>query len=376
MNESKATRYQRLHRRATNAGWVMAGLMLSLVAFTPVARWLRDEAWLFASGLPPFLATTVALGCFLVAVLVLWEMASLPALIYTAVVVDGAYGRTAGDVESAILTQLQVTFFVLPAVLFSGAVVAVSAQRAGPWWWIAAGLVLSVALMFVLHGGPRLFSRMAAVHAVSRPPLAARLRQLAARVRVPVAGIDEWNVSDASVTAIVTGIGASRRVMISADLVRQWSDDEIEVVVAHELAHHAHHDLWQTFALNVVVLSLALWAADIVVSVVGPVTGVSGPGDLAALPLMALATFVIWALATPIRHAQSRRQERLADEAALIWTGHAEAFGSAVRRLGAKHLAEERPSRLTRWLYHRHPPMAERLALAQHYTQAKAKPRS
>jgi STE24 endopeptidase len=370
MNESKATRYQRLRRRATSAGLAMAGLMLSLVAFTPVARWLRDGAWQFASGLPPSLAAIVALACFLIAVLLLWEMASLPGVLYLALVVDGAYGRTAGNVESAILAQLQATVFVLPAVLLSGAVVAASVQLVGPWWWMLAGITLSAALMFVLHGGPRLFSRMASVQAVSRAPLAERLRRLASRVRVPVAGIDEWHVGDAAVTALVTGVGASRRVLISADLVQQWSDDEIEVVVAHELAHHAHHDLWRTLALNAGVLSLSLWCADAVVSVAGPMTGVSGPGDLAALPLMALAASIIWAVATPIRHAQSRRQERRADEAALAWTGQAEAFGSAVRRLGAKRLAEERPSTLTRWLYHRHPPVADRLALAERYRQA------
>lgn len=348
----------------------MAGLMLSLLTFTPGARWLRDGAWQFASGLPPAPAAIVALGCFLMAVLLLWEMASLPGVLYLALVVDSAYGRTEGNVEGAILAQLQAALLALPAVLLSGAVVAASVQIAGPWWWMLAGVTLSVALMFVLHGGPGLFSRMAAVQPVSRPPLAARLRQLAARVRVPVAGIDEWNVGDAAVTALVTGIGASRRVLISANLVRQWSDDEIEVVVAHELAHHAHHDLWRTFALNAVTLSVALWGADVVVRLVGPMTGVSDAGDLAALPLMALAASIVWAAGTPIRHAQSRRQERRADEAALVWTGHAEAFGSAVRRLGAKHLAEERPSTLTRWLYHRHPPVADRLALAERYRQA------
>jgi STE24 endopeptidase len=159
-------------------------------------------------------------------------------------------------------------------------------------------------------------------------------------------------------------------VLVSADLVRQWSDDEIEVVVAHELAHHAHHDLWRTFALNSGLLSAALWGADLIVRLVGPVTGVTDVGDLAALPLMALAASVVWAAGTPIRHAQSRRQERRADEAALVWTGQADAFGSAVRRLGAKYLAEERPSTLTRWLYHRHPPVADRLALAERYRQA------
>jgi Zn-dependent protease with chaperone function len=75
----------------------------------------------------------------------------------------------------------------------------------------------------------------------------------------------------------------------------------------------------------------------------------------------------VWAVLSPIRHAQSRRHERRADASALSWTGQADAFGAAVRRLSAKHLADERPSTLARWLYHRHPPVAERLALAESY---------
>jgi STE24 endopeptidase len=367
MNESKATRYQRLRRRASTTAWVMAWLMLAALALTPAAGWLRDATWRFASGLPPVAAAVVALGCFLVALLLLWEVAALPAVLYLAVVVGGAYGRAESNAEDVILTQLRATLFALPAVLVSGIVVVASVQMAGDWWWMLAGVTLSLALVLVLHGGPRMFSRLAVVQPISRPALAERLRQLAGRIRVPVAGIDEWHVSDASVTALVAGVGSSRRVLISADLVRHWSDDEIEVVVAHELAHLAHHDLWRTAALHALVSSVGLWVADVVVRRFGPATGIAGPGDFAALPLVALAAAVVWAITTPVRHAQSRRQERRADEAALIWTGHAEAFGSAVRRLGAKHLAEERPSTMTRWLYHRHPPVAERLALADRY---------
>ena len=50
--------------------------------------------------------------------------------------------------------------------------------------------------------------------------------------------------------------------ILSADLVRDWSDDEVAVVVAHELAHHAHHDLWRTLALDASLLSLGLLVAD------------------------------------------------------------------------------------------------------------------
>ena len=81
----------------------------------------------------------------------------------------------------------------------------------------------------------------------------------------------------------------------------------------------------------------------------------------------------VWVLLTPLRYAHSRLQERRADEFALALTGGAEAFSSAIRRLGARHLVDDRPSILTRWLFHRHPTLDERLVLAGEY-QRRVKP--
>ena len=72
---------------------------------------------------------------------------------------------------------------------------------------------------------------------------------------------------------------------------------------------------------------------------------------------------------TPLRHAHSRILVRRADEFALALTGGADAFTSAIRRLGARHLSEDRPSFLTRWLFHRHPTPEQRLALAAAYRE-------
>jgi Zn-dependent protease with chaperone function len=109
---------------------------------------------------------------------------------------------------------------------------------------------------------------------------------------------------------------------------------------------------------------VALLAADRIAGVWAARAGLAGSSDLAALPLLALVVGVVWLLATPVRHLQSRWQERHADRFALKMTGHADAFSTAVRRLGALHLSEERPSDATRWLYHRHPSVQERIELA------------
>ncbi len=184
-----------------------------------------------------------------------------------------------------------------------------------------------------------------------------------------MAGIDEYRASETGrTTALVTGLGRNRRIFISSEVVRDWSDTEIAVVVAHELAHHAYHDLLRTLALDAVVLSCGLGASALVVSAMA---GAAGAADLATLPLIALVAGAVWLAATPIRHAQSRRHERRADLFALVVTGGSDAFSSAIRRLGAQHLAEERPSAMTRWFFHRHPTVAERLAMAEAYRQLK-----
>jgi STE24 endopeptidase len=228
--------------------------------------------------------------------------------------------------------------------------------------------MLALLLALALRLAPLLFAWLGRVRPLDRPSLTTRLSTLAARARVPVAGIDEWVVDESSpATALVTGVGPNRRILLSSEIARRWTDDEVVVVVAHELAHHVYRDLWRTFAVHVAVLWVSLLAAQLAVTRLPA----GAAGDLAALPLVALVTCGIWILATPIRHAQSRRHERRADTFALAMTGGVEAFGSAVTRLGARHLAEEHPSAITRWLYHSHPSVAERLALASAFQRVR-----
>ena len=83
------------------------------------------------------------------------------------------------------------------------------------------------------------------------------------------------------------------------------------------------------------------------------------------LPLLVLTAGAVSLVLTPFALALSRRHERRADRFALELTSNPAAFISAMRRLGAQNLAEERPSRLVRWLFHSHPPLDERLAFAR-----------
>ena len=370
MNETKAARYQRLRRRAQSSGVVSGGVVLAAVALTPAARalasWAADLGGRAGGGLGQFAALVLFVGVLVV----LWEAAALPSMLYLGLRVDRRLGQGGPTPEDVLAAHAHATIVALPIALAAAAIVMVSAWMAAGVWWLLAGVLIASLLGAALHGAPAALVRFAEVRPVSRPDLAASLRDLARRARVRVAGIDEWRTAGAGpTTALVTGLGRTRRIFISSDVVRDWSDTEIAVVVAHELAHHAYHDLLRTLALDAAVLSSGLGAAAAVLRA-APALGV--PGALSTLPLVALVAGLVWLAATPIRHAQSRRHERRADLFALVTTGGADAFSAAIRRLGARHLAEERPTVVTRWLFHRHPTVAERLAMAEAYRQLRA----
>jgi STE24 endopeptidase len=373
MNESKATRYQRLRRRARTVSMAAALLTLALIALTPASRILAGAARAAGAGLSGWGGSAVALVVFAGCVVLLCELAGFAASMYLARRAAAASGRTAPRGGELLMERLHAAAVVLPAAIAGGAVIQISAVLAGNAWWLVAGPAIALLLAGAMRFAPVLFASLGEVKPLGRATLAARLSELAGRARVPVAAIDEWVVDEsAPATALVTGVGRTRRILVSSEIVRRWSEDEIAVMVAHELAHHAHHDLWRTLALHASVLWAALGAAHAVAVRVADRIGIGGPAELAALPLVALVTGLVWVLATPLANAQSRRQERRADTFALQMTDGVEAFGSAVVRLGAKHLAEERPTLLTRWLYHRHPSVAERLALARAFRKVSA----
>jgi STE24 endopeptidase len=371
MNESKATRYQRWRRRAHGAGSGSAVLMLALVALTPASTGLANLAASFTGDWPLPLQPAGTLLLFVFLIVLLWEAASLPAAVYIALRLDRAYAKRAIGVEDVLGAQALATAVALPVALGAAVIIRMATAIAGPGWWILAGILLSLALAGAVRLAPTVLTWLGEVHPVGRVALAGRLRDLARAAGVPLAGLGEWRIAEPAPTpALVTGAGRGRRVLLAAEVVRDWSDEEIAVVVAHELAHHAHRDLWRTWAVNTGILLAGLGAADQVLRLTA--AGASGAASLAALPLIALVAVTVWIAATPLRHALSRSQERRADAFALALTGSADAFGAALRRLGARHLAEERPSMWTRWLYLSHPPMAERLAFAEAYRRRQA----
>lgn len=369
MNEDKATRYHRLRRRA---GLASAGLSLSWLAgllVTGASAWLRDFAAGMAGGGLFGIFGTVAVYAVLLALAT--EALSLPLAWYRGIVLERRFGlsteRTARWWADQMRAGAVALTLGLPAVL---ALYALLTWLPG-WWWLAAAVAVALVLVLLVHAGPVvLLPLFYECRPLERPELAARLAALARRAGTRVVGIFEWRLGDRTrkANAALTGLGRTRRILVSDTLLAEHSDDEVEVVVAHELGHHAHHDLWRGLAVEAARMGVALYAADVVLAAFGDSLGLAGKADVAGLPLVLLVVGAVSAALQPVTYALSRAHERRADRYALGMTGNPDAFVSAMRRLGDRNLSEPHPSRLAQLLFHTHPPIAARIAAAERWT--------
>jgi STE24 endopeptidase len=327
-----------------------------------------------------------------------------------------ALGGFLGDWAKARAIGLVLTVVPLGALILA-------ARGRPPGYPLSAALVALVLVVALSLLGPvvlePLFNRF-----VSLPDgrLRSRVLELAAGMGVPVRDV---LVADASrrttkVNAYVSGLGRTRRVVVYDTLLRQphfpapqgeptarpggaslptrraetprdsflagsrgsaaaagterAAEDEVLLVLAHELAHVRHRDVTLGTAGAAVAAGAAVLAADRLLGVpaVAEAFGVSGLGDPRAGACLLFLAALAGLLAAPVGSLVSRWSEARADWTALEVARDPEAAVALERRLALENRADLRPNRLLVTLFWSHPPTMARIAQARLWATATA----
>ncbi len=236
--------------------------------------------------------------------------------------------------------------------------------RVTPWWWLWAAGVFFAGYALLAWVAPTwlvpLFYRLTPL---ADDDLRRRLLALAERAGVPV--VDVW-VADESrksrmANAAVTGLGRTRRIILFDTLLREFRPDEIEAVLAHELGHHHHGDVWRGLVVSGGLTLLSFRVADLGLQQGVGALGLEGPADPGGLPLLGLILLGVGLLALPALNGWSRHVEWQADAFALRTASMPGALARALDRLADLNLAERRPHALRELLFHSHPAIAKRI---------------
>ena len=372
MNEDKATRYHRLKRRASVLSLVWSAGLLVTLLLSGGSVALRDLATLVAERIAAsaWLTPVLIVWLYVIQLALLHESLFLPIAFYRGFALERRYGLAVELPRHWFSDHVRSSVLGLAFGLVGAAFVYILIGQLPTWWWVvAAGGFLLVSVALTTLGPVVLLPLFYHSAPLDRQPLRERLVSLAARAGTPVVDAYEWRLSDRTrkANAVLTGLGTTRRILISDTLLAGYSDDEIEVILAHELAHHVHRDLWKGLAGEALLTGAGFLLASRLLQLAVPALGLQGPDDVAGLPVLLLGGVLMSLAALPLANVVSRGYERRADRFALDLVRNPAAFTAAMRRLGAQNLAEQNPSRLARWLFYSHPPIEERLRMAQEW---------
>ncbi len=364
MNEDKAARYHRLKRRAG----ILAGLTTALVLGAFLLTGASQALAAAAHAIAPFPPLSVAIYVAVLAGVL--EAAGFPLALYRTFILERRYGLSREPFGAWLRSHLQASALGLALAVLGAEVVYWLLPRSPEWWWLLAAAVFAAAVSLMARLAPVLVMPIFyKFRPLERESLRARLVALSERAGVPVLGVYEWGLGEKTrrANAALVGTGRTRRIIVSDTLLGAYSEDEIEVVLAHELGHHVHRDIRAALIVEAASIAAALFAAACALDASWRPLGLAAPWDVTGLPLLLLAGGAVMVAANPLVNALSRRTERRADRYALELTGQPAAFISAMKRLAAQNLAEEDPGRAVMWLFHTHPPVSHRIEAARRY---------
>jgi STE24 endopeptidase len=241
------------------------------------------------------------------------------------------------------------------------------------WWVIAWAAFLGLFVLLAQLAPVALFPIFYKFAPLENEELKARLVRLGERAGTRVRGVYQWKLSEKSkkANAALTGLGNTRRIILADTLLANYTTDEIEAVLAHELGHHVHRHIFKSILVQAGITLVGFWAANALLHyAVDRRHLFETLSDFANLPLLLLLATVLSFLVLPFMNAYSRFNERQADRYAFRSIASVEPFISAMNKLAEQNLAERTPAKWVEWFFHSHPAIVRRVAAAEAWAKA------
>ncbi len=367
--QKQAKQYARIKRRL----WVVdetTNLLYALI-------WLVT-GW--SVGLRAWLAEIVNNDWFIVAGFIavfagIYFLINLPLGYYAGFILPHRYDLSTQTRKNWIFDQLKnlAVGAVMGLILIELIYLALRITGDNWWLWLTGGMLFFSVLMTNL--APVIFmpifnkfTPLGEEHA----DLAKRLINLAKKHNTHVRGVFKMDMSRRTkqANAFLTGLGNTRRIVLGDTLVAEFTDDEIETILAHELGHHIHKDFAWLIGFGTLLTGLGLFLVSLAMNWAIQTFGLSGVADPAGLPALMILLSLYQLVTMPIENAFSRWREGKADDFALQTTGKSRAFASAFTRLANQNLGDVDPEPWVVFLFYNHPPLNERIQKAENWQNA------
>ena len=337
-------------------------VFLAIVAFLvarPLDHWLQDR-WELTN-------LWVRLAAMYLLVTTLHYLISFPLSIYSGHLLEHKFGMSNQTLVQWFWRYGKGVLLTLVFGLLMTEGLYLVIWLTGSYWWLtAAGTFFLVSVVLGQFAPVLILPLFYKVERFDNAQLGERLARLAAGTGLSIEGVYRMGLSEETVkaNAMLAGMGSTRRVIMGDTLLDKFTDEEIEVVFAHEIGHHVHRHIRSLLLMGaglsicgffVCHLSIGIWLGNR-----------DWPSELPvyALPMLTFVTTLFFLLLSPLQNAVSRHFERQSDFYALQRTGNSAAYRSAFAKLARINKDDPEPHPLEVFWFHSHPPISERLAMA------------
>ncbi len=240
-------------------------------------------------------------------------------------------------------------------------------KSAGELWWFYFSLFIFFVSVFLAKIAPVvIFPIFYKFRELENEELKMRLKEILNNVNIDIKGIFSFNMSKDTkkANAGFTGLGKSKRIILSDTLLENFSEDEIAVVFAHEAGHYKYRHIVKNILLSTVIIFATFFICGNFYVLTIENMGYEKIYDLAALPVLVFYLTLFSLIMMPLTNFISRKYEFEADRYALEVTGDIESFTSTMEKLAAQNLADREPHPVIEFIFYSHPSIKRRIAAA------------
>ncbi len=366
--EARAKEYDTIHNRLTLVNLVLTfGFLIACFAIGGNGGL---SGWFVRLIEESFNSSWAIVGLYAVGAVLFSTLLSLPLKFYSSYTLEHKYdlsNETVGGWFFDLFKSLAIDLVV--SVLIIEVIYLLMRNVTELWWLWAAGLWIVFSILVGNLFPVLILPLFYKLKPVENKELVDKLVKLANRVNAKVLGVFEMDMSRKTkkANAMLAGLGNTKRIIFGDTLLKNFTDEEIEVILAHELGHFYHKHIWKLILVSAGLTFLGLYLANSILSVSLDIFGFNGFDDVANFPLLILVISLFFLITAPLSNGFSRACERQSDQFALDQTKDVDNFISAMEKLAEQNLANKEPNPIMEFFFHSHPSISKRVEMAKRH---------
>jgi STE24 endopeptidase len=355
-------KYNKIKLRLSIVDVVLNLIIIAVLAFSGISQVVVGFITGFVTN------DYIAFLFFITIIGILYSILNFPFDFYGSYIIEHRFSLSNQTVAAWLIEKIKgaavgIVIGVPVAVVFY-----VFLKLTGWFWWLWFSVFIFFISVFLARVAPVIiFPLFYKFKNLESDEIRRRITRLLDDQGIPIKGIYSFNLSKDTkkANAGFTGIGRSKRIILSDTLIGQFTPDEIAVVFAHEMGHYKKRHIVKSIALGAFSIFLSFYLCGELYRLTLGYLGFAHVYDIAAIPVLFFYLTLFSLVTMPLSNALSRKYEREADRYALEVTRDREAFISSMEKLADMNLADRDPNPVTEFMLYSHPSIKKRIAFAR-----------